>query len=125
MAVNFFAGDSFNYTGFLNLDGVAGGTFGVAGNQPDYSQWSIQCGLFNEGATTQVGFFTVTNLSDPNVPATNGLYQLSAPASATALWPVGKAEFWITARGPDGTTISANPWWYSIKANPLSKLSGQ
>ncbi|MEZ0602965.1 hypothetical protein ACAX43_12540 [Paraburkholderia sp. IW21] len=122
MAVDFYAGTTFSYAGTLALEGgVASGTSGVNGDQPDFSQWSIQVGLFDAEAETQIGSFSVTNLSDPTVPTTNGLFQITAAASATATWPVGKAQFWISAKGPDGTTLSCQPFWYRIKANPLSK----
>ncbi|SAK46429.1 hypothetical protein AWB76_00911 [Caballeronia temeraria] len=104
------------------LDGdVAGGTYGPNGNQPDWSQWNIQAALFDSDAENQIGSFTVTNLSDPTVPDTNGLYQITASAGDTAKWPVGKAQFWISAQGPNGVTITDQPFWMRLRANPLSK----
>jgi hypothetical protein len=122
MAFDFYAGTTFNYSGTLAFEGgIPTGTYGVNGNQPDFSLWAVQVGLFDAEAVTQIGTFQVTNLSNPEVPATNGLIQITATANATAAWPVGKAQFWISAVGPDGTTVSTSPFWYRIKANPLTQ----
>jgi hypothetical protein len=122
MAYDFYAGTTFNYSGTLALEGgVPSGTFGVNADQPDFSLWAIQVGLFDAEGVTQIGSFQVTNLSNPLVPDTNGLFQITATASATAAWPVGKAQFWISAIGPDSTTLSCSPFWYRIKANPLTQ----
>jgi hypothetical protein len=122
VAVDFYAGTTFNYSGTLALEGgVAGGTFGVNADQPDFSQWNVQAGLFDSEGVTQIGTFQITNLSNPSVPDTNGLFQITASATATASWTVGKAAFWISAIGPDGTTLSVNPFWFRIKANPLTQ----
>lgn len=125
MAVNFYAGDSFNYAGALNFpkNNPPGynGTSGPKGNQPDYSLWSIVAKMYDASGDTELYTFQVVNLSNPEQPDTNGLYTVQAPNSDTALWKPGKVQIILQASISAGDTRTSDPMWFRILKNPMIK----
>lgn len=125
MAVNFYAGDTFNFAGALNFPGhnPAGfnGTSGTRGNQPDYSLWSITAKMFDATGDDELYTFQVTNLSNAALPETNGLYTVQAPSSDTALWKPGKVQIIVQLTISAGATQTSDPMWFRILKNPAIK----
>ncbi|MEZ0602969.1 hypothetical protein ACAX43_12560 [Paraburkholderia sp. IW21] len=118
--MNFYAGATFNYAGTLQLKGPnPGGAYGVNGDQPDYSQWTVTANLFDPTGDTLIGSLAVTNNSTPTLPSTNGNFQLTATAAQTALWPVGKAQLVLKVSTDIGTVLYADPIWFRIKPIPM------
>ncbi|WP_179400667.1 hypothetical protein [Burkholderia guangdongensis] len=124
MAFNFYAGQTFNGAGNLAFVGnfTPGyyGTYGVTGNQPDFSQWVISASLYDATGQTLIYNFKVTNLSDPALPNTNGLYMITAISGDTAQWVIGKAQFVVKAVAADGSEILGEPIWYRIVKHPMT-----
>jgi hypothetical protein len=109
MAINFYSGQTFNGAGCLAYSGnpVPGyyGTSGLNGNQPDFSQWIITAGLYDQSGNLLYSF-QVTNLANIAYPATNGTYTVFAPSGDTAQWPVGKAQVLVQATSSGGIELS-------------------
>jgi hypothetical protein len=88
MAINFYSGQTFNGAGCLAYSGnpVPGyyGTSGLNGNQPDFSQWIITAGLYDQSGNLLYSF-QVTNLANIAYPATNGTYTVFAPSGEVVL----------------------------------------
>jgi hypothetical protein len=120
VAYDFYQGATFNFTGTLQLTGdVIGGTSGVNGNQPDFSQWAITAAMFDQEGVKTYGAINVTNLSGGS-SATNGMYSLTATTTQTSAWPVGKAQLALKVIAADGSVMYADPIWFRIKASPLA-----
>lgn len=121
MAYDFYIGTSFDRIGTLQLRGaVQGGTSGINKDQPDFSQWTIHVGMFNAEGDKQIGTLAVTNLADGFDRALNGKFHINAGPAETAKWPIGKAQFCITAMAPGGSVLTCPPTWYRLRANPMS-----
>ncbi|MBU9472085.1 hypothetical protein [Burkholderia multivorans] len=119
MAYDFYSGATFNFTGTLQLSGnVVGGTSGINGNQPDFSQWAITAAMFDPTGEINYGSIAVTNLSGGSA-ATNGMYELNATSTQTSTWPTGKAQLTLKVIAADGSVMYADPIWFRIKASPL------
>lgn len=82
----------------LALSGNAGLTLNGAA-VTDYSGWAAACQLRTIAGTL------VADLSASI--AANGLLVISAPAAATALWPLGAHELDIQFTAPTGEVISS------------------
>jgi hypothetical protein len=120
MSNNFYAGASFNYTGSLQLSGpTQAGTSGVNGDQPDFSQWTVNASFYDPTGETQICILTVTNNSSDAIPATNGNFQLTATPTQTALWPAGKVQLVVQVVTDTGAVIYADPIWFRIKTIPM------
>lgn len=118
--MNFYAGATFNYVGTLQLKGPqTGGTFGVNGDQPDFSQWTVNANVYDQTGDTLIATLSVTNNSSPALPATNGSFQLTATAAQTALWPIGKAQIVLQVITNTSTVLYADPMWFRIKTTPM------
>lgn len=120
MAYPHTAGASFNLVCNLEFEGdQPGGEYGVFGNQPDYSQWTVTAGMFDQDGINQYSSILITNYSNPDSPITNGLVSGSVSAAETANWTRGKAQLIFKCITDTGTVLLADPIWYSIKASPM------
>ncbi|MFP4831859.1 hypothetical protein [Paraburkholderia sp. BR10879] len=122
MAYDFYAGSTFNFAGSMQLVGeTTGGTSGVNGNQPDFSQIAVTAGVYDQTGDKLLGAITVLNISIPSNPESNGLFVLSASATETATWPVGKAQLILQVILQDGSKLFSDPIWLRIKASPIAQ----
>jgi hypothetical protein len=120
MSNNFYAGASFNYAGNLQLIGpTPGGTSGINGDQPDFSQWTVNASFYDPTGETLICTLAVTNNSSPSIPATNGNFQITASPEQTALWPSGKVQLVLQVITDAGAVIYADPIWFRIKTIPM------
>lgn len=117
MAYNFFAGATFNYAGTLQLKGEY-----LNGTQPDYGKWTVSASIYDQTGMVQIAVLSVTNLYNPALPATNGLYQVNAPASQTATWPIGKAQLNLQVITDTGSVQFADPIWLRIQSIPIAQV---
>jgi hypothetical protein len=121
MAYPFYAGSTFNYAGTLQLSGATpGGSSGVNSNQPDFSQWAVSAGLYDQAGENLIGAISVVNNSIPTLPSSNGLFLLNAPSTETVTWPIGKAQLIMQVITNTGTVINSDPVWMRIQANPIA-----
>jgi len=119
MAYPFYAGQTFNYQGSLTFFFNAKSAIsGDSTQQPDYSQWAINAWLYDQTGEILIATIPVANVSNTLVPASNGLYTMSVPASVTAQWPIGKAQLIVQVTTDSGAVIPTAPQWLRIKALP-------
>lgn len=119
MPFDHYVGTTFHYAGTLQLTGETPyGTAGVNKNQPDFSQWSVNAWLYDQAGEKQVGSITVTNNSNPALPASNGLYQLYASAAETATWPIGKTQLVLQVTTDVGDVKRPKPIFCRVLASP-------
>ena len=119
MAYSFYVGTTFNYAGTLQLIGpTGGGTAGINKNQPDFSQWAVSAALYDQAGDTLIETIAVANNSIPALPSSNGLFLLTASASQTASWPIGKAQLILQVTTDTGTVLRTDPVWLRIQASP-------
>lgn len=119
MAYSFYVGTTFNYMGNLQLIGPqAGGTAGINKNQPDFSQWAVSAALYDQAGEKLIETIAVSNNSTPALPSSNGLFLLTASASQTASWPIGKAQLILQVTTDTGTVLRTDPVWLRIQASP-------
>ncbi|WP_175658228.1 hypothetical protein [Burkholderia vietnamiensis] len=126
MAFDFYIGSTFNYAGTFQLSGpTPGGTFGTAGNQPDFSQYSITAGMYDQTGEKLYSHINVSNCSIASNPDSNGVVIFNATADVTATWPQGKAQLAAKVITQDGSVLVAPPIWFRLKASPITQGGSQ
>lgn len=88
------------------------GGFQLCGAPIDMTNWSVVAQIHDSAGKT-----LIANLSVSWIDPTTGTLQLSA--TATSVWPVGKARIDVSARDPQGNQYVSLADYFRIIDTPL------